>query len=70
MIVHFKGYLIFVIFQHPDIITQGCCISVFFITEAVCMSMVSCLKCIVSQSTVCLVLGVFMSCHHGLVNEA
>ena len=35
------------------------------------MSIISCLKCVVSQSNVCLVLKlvVAMSCHRGLVNE-
>ena len=33
------------------------------------MSIISCLKCVVSQSNGCLVFVVVMSCHRGLVNE-
>ena len=29
--------ILWFVFQHPDIITQGCGVSVFFISEAVCM---------------------------------
>ena len=63
--------MFFFVFQLPDIITQGCCISVVFMSETVCMSITSCLKCVVSQSNVCLVhsLVFVMSCHRGLVND-
>ena len=42
---------------------------VITVSEAVCMSIISCLKCVVSQSNVCLVLVVVMSCHRGLVDD-
>ena len=52
------------------IIAQGCWVSVLIVSEAVRMSIISCLKCVVSQSNVCLIFVVVALCQRGLVDEA